>query len=78
MALIVKLYKPTGGDSGHYNGIGKDFQFGEPTNAVWMCKREEGVMVLGSDFIKLGGSPDAFIHKDKYYTWGSFKVVSDE
>lgn len=78
MALIVKLHQPTGGDSGIYNGIGVDFQYGEPVEAEWMSDRKRCVLVLGSDFIRLGGSPEAFIHKDKRYTWGSFEVVSDE
>lgn len=73
--MKVRILKPPSGDAGVYTGIGEDFQFGETVEAVWLDKKKSGILVKGSEFIRLGGSIDAFKHPDKEYIWGSFEEL---
>lgn len=74
--MKARILQPPSGDAGVYTGMGEDFQFGEVVECEWFCDKKNGIKVKGSEFLRLGGSPEAFLHPDKDYIWGTFEVVT--
>lgn len=74
--MKVKILKPVSTDAGFYTGMGEDFQWGGVVEAEWLDERKNGVLVKGSEFLRLGGATGAFRHIDKGYIWGCFELVS--
>ena len=81
--MKVKILKPTSSDAGNYGGMGY-FEWNSVVEAQWIdphmasdpSNPKNGVLVKGAEFIRLGGSTEAF--KAEYsYMWGTFEVVEN-
>lgn len=70
--MNFRLTKPTSSEGGRYNGIASDFQWNTPVDAVYLCPKKKGVIVKGSEFIRLGGLPECF-EEERDYIWGCFE-----
>ena len=79
--MKVKMLKPTSSDAGVYGGMAH-FEWDSVVEAQWIdlsmasdpYNPKNGVLVKGVEFIRLGGSTEAF--KAEYdYMWGTFEVV---
>lgn len=71
--MKVKLLETTGSDAGFYTGM-KDFRYGEVVEASWCNDKQNSICVSGEEFIRCGGSPDAF-NPVYSYMWGCFEEV---
>ena len=79
--MKVKMLKPTSSDAGVYGGM-SNFQWDSVVEAQWIDPRmapdpynpKNGVLVKGSEFIRLGGCSEAF-KAECDYMWGTFEVV---
>lgn len=74
--MKIKLLEPTASDCGRYTGM-KDIRWGEVVEASWMNDKQKGVLVQGSEFIRLGGCTDAFKQGKYKHVWGSFELVEE-
>ena len=79
--MKVKMLKPTSSDAGVYGGM-KEFEWNSIVDAQWIASHmasdpsnpKNGVLIKGEEFIRLGGSTEAF--KAEYdYMWGTFEVI---
>ena len=69
------LKSPPSTDAGTYCGLDKSsFQWDTPVEGVWQDSKRKGVLVLGKEFIRLGGCPTTF-KEDIPYIWGCFEEV---
>ncbi len=75
--MKFKLTSPPSTDAGTYCGIDKEsFQWNTPVEAVYQCSKKKGILILGEEFIRLGGSPDMF-KSGIPYIWGCFEEVGE-
>lgn len=73
--MLARILRPPRGPDGGYGGMADDFQFGEPVECRWLDSKEKGILVKGSEFLRLGGSTDSFLYPDKEYVWGLYEIV---
>ena len=70
--MKFKLTKPTSSEGGFYTGITSTFQWNTPVEGEYLCPKKEGILVLGKEFIRLGGLSTCF-QEDTLYVWGCFE-----
>ena len=71
--MKFKLTKPLSTDAGAYIGIDKStFQWNTPVEGEYLCPKKKGILVLGKEFIRLGGLSTCF-QEDTVYVWGCFE-----
>ena len=75
--MKAKLLKPANTDSGKYTGMTDTFQYNEPVECRWLSSKEKGILVRGSEFIRLGGDTESFLHPDKEYIWGLYEIIEE-
>jgi len=75
--MKFKLTPPPSTDAGTYSAIDKEsFQWNTPVEGVYQCPNKKGILVLGEEFIRLGGNPNMF-KSDIPYIWGCFEEVEE-
>ncbi|AUR89096.1 hypothetical protein NVP1121O_068 [Vibrio phage 1.121.O._10N.286.46.C4] len=74
MAKFV-ITENTSGDAGHYPSM-ENFRYGNEVEGEYMRGTTKGILVKGSEFIRLGGCDKVFV-PDRQYTWGRFEVVEN-
>ena len=62
-------------DAGNYSGM-KNVRYGEVVEARYINEKKQGVLIKGSEFIRVGGDDKVF-KPDVDYTWGNFEVVEE-
>lgn len=69
------LRQPPSGDAGVYSGMGEEFQWDLPVEGRINPKDKRGILVKGSEFIRLGGTPEAFKYPKEEYIWGTWEKI---
>lgn len=73
--MKVLLQENHSHDAGSYLAM-KDVVYDQEVEARYINEKKQGVLIKGSEFIRVGGDDKVF-KPDIDYTWGNFDVIEE-